>query len=91
LRLSVAWCFIDQEHQIDVVVQVDVEVAELLDMSLNLSESGGRGLIFRNPCIKNALELDVGISQHLLGMALLERVPYLLGRVLALNKLGDIW
>jgi hypothetical protein len=59
-------------------------------MSLDLGKSGTGGLVFRNPRVKDALELDVGICQYLLRVALLEGVPHLFGRVLALDELGDV-
>jgi hypothetical protein len=51
---------------------------------------GGR-LILREPRVKNALELNVGISQRLTRVALLKGVPYFFCRALALNELGNIW
>jgi hypothetical protein len=39
-----------------------MEVTESLDMSLDLGESSGGGLVFRNPRVEDALELNVSIS-----------------------------
>jgi hypothetical protein len=68
-----------------------VEIAESLNMSLDFCESSGRELVFWNPCVKDALELNVDVSQRLLGVALLKRVPHLFSRVLALDELGNVW
>jgi hypothetical protein len=67
-----------------------MKVAKVLDVSLDFCESGTGGLIFRNPCVEDALELDVGVSQRLPRVALLEGVPHLLSGVLALDELGDV-
>jgi hypothetical protein len=38
-----------------------MEVAQTINMGLNLGDSGCGILILWNPCVENALELDVGI------------------------------
>jgi hypothetical protein len=67
-----------------------MKVAELLNVSLDFGKSSSNRLIFWNPHIKEALEPIVGVSHCLPRVALFKGVPYLLGRVLAFDELGNI-
>jgi hypothetical protein len=67
-----------------------MKVAESLDVSLDLGESGAGELVFRNSYIEDALELNVSVCQRLPRVAFFERVSHLLGSVLALDELGNI-
>jgi hypothetical protein len=67
-----------------------MELAQPLNMRLDFGQSVGGRLILREPRIEDALELDVGVSQHLMQVALLKRVPHFLCGALALYKLGNV-
>lgn len=81
----------DQEHQIDIVVEINVELLEALSVASDLRNSRRRGLVLGNMSLEDSLEFGIGLTERRDGERFSKCIPSRSRRGLVADELKKGW